>query len=739
MPRPSSKPSGNTSHSFWSQLLHAWTFNASGNTSGGADDIKGTNNATLVSGASLSDTLGLVCSGNGATVASFTLDGSTGSGYTVMFRATQTANNSKAMCVGETADGNNYVWINTGTSSTVKWQSDATANASWASASGTTTSTDYCFTVGPPTSGQNTVTLFTKPASGSTWTSQGAFTIGGGGIWASLVITGLGQAFNGGSSLYLAGDLEYVTILQGTPPTLTNLNASGNSGFADPYTILVPTSSLAATPTDIPSNHNGNITLTLTGTGTSWTSGGTTFTVSGVSGIAKVSQNVTSGTAATVVISLPGILGSNAAGNTGTLVVSDGTNSSSVTVGLPTLALSPSSGNTGTAPSDTLTGTHTIWTLETASGLFTESGGSGASISNPPTVNSNTSATATITAGVTSGTLQITDTSTGAVAHFTVNSSGAPTSGTFSLATVTLTTALTGNWTAASGGTPGYTYQMRIAPDIGGSPGTFSNAGASTSGLTATVTGLTQGNTYWLKVNTTDAASMTVSSNQVQIKMPTKQVVCKGDSLTQGTGSTGNGNDFPSQLGVMLGSDYAVANFGEGGEDLSAMLTEAATQVDPYYNASNSANICILWAGTNDLYHATSTEAQLQTNTGTWASARKPVGWKNIVTSMMPRNNAGTPGTFENDRTTFNTWLRANWKTIGYDNLCDVSFDSRLGVAGDENNSPPFDGSGVHLNNTGYSYVAQMQLQAVATVVNAGGASGGGGIFSPRSMSGGFV
>lgn len=168
----------------------------------------------------------------------------------------------------------------------------------------------------------------------------------------------------------------------------------------------------------LPSNHASNITLSLTGSGTSW-GGGTTFTISGVSGWAKVSQNITSTTAATVVVSCPGTA-TPPSGATGTLSVSDGTNTGTISIATPILTISPSSGSTGATPSLALTGTNTLWESETASGLFSESGGSGAGIGTP-SVSGNGVSTATLTDGSATGTLTIKDTSTGATATFTVS------------------------------------------------------------------------------------------------------------------------------------------------------------------------------------------------------------------------------------------------------------------------------------------------------------------------------
>jgi hypothetical protein len=172
-----------------------------------------------------------------------------------------------------------------------------------------------------------------------------------------------------------------------------------------------PAGSFTVSPTTVPKSHSGHITLTLTGTSTTWAGGGSEFSLSGVAGVTKVSENVTSTTAATLVITT----GATA----GTLTVTDlDSLTATTTVAAATLAISPTSGLTGATPTLTLTGTSTVWGQETAAGLFTVSGGTGASVGTP-TVTTDTAGTAVLTVGSGAGTLTVTDASTGATATFT--------------------------------------------------------------------------------------------------------------------------------------------------------------------------------------------------------------------------------------------------------------------------------------------------------------------------------
>lgn len=180
--------------------------------------------------------------------------------------------------------------------------------------------------------------------------------------------------------------------------------------------------SAVVTEQNLPSNHLGNITVHVVGTGTTFTTS-TTWTASGLAGWSVASKTHVDGTHYTVVLTPP-TAATPPAGPTGSLTLTEGvtgTVAATTTVGTPILSLSPSSGAPAATPTVTLTGSKTLWSSETAAGLFTLAGGTGASISTP-TVTTNTAATATLTVGSATGTLTVTDTSTGATASFTATS-----------------------------------------------------------------------------------------------------------------------------------------------------------------------------------------------------------------------------------------------------------------------------------------------------------------------------
>jgi hypothetical protein len=92
------------------------------------------------------------------------------------------------------------------------------------------------------------------------------------------------------------------------------------------------------TPSTVP-DEDASIVLTLTGTATTWAVGGAEFAVSGLAGVSKLAENVTSATAATLTIETVG-------GVTGTLTITDGDGlTQTVTVATASLARTPTSIN----------------------------------------------------------------------------------------------------------------------------------------------------------------------------------------------------------------------------------------------------------------------------------------------------------------------------------------------------------------------------------------------------------
>ncbi len=241
----------------------------------------------------------------------------------------------------------------------------------------------------------------------------------------TLTLGGTATGWSSGTTNFTLSGVSGVTLVSQTVNSATTAtliidttSAGGTLAISDgtySATATVLSATFAATPSPIPAGHVGHLTLTLSGSGTAW-SGGTTFTLSGVSGVALVGQSVTSATSATLTITT--------GTGTGTLTISDGSESATVAVGTPALAVSPTWVAATTPYTISFAGSNTAWSQETASTLFSVSGVSGTSLSST-TVTSNTAATATLSLPSSSGgTLTVTDNSTGRTATMTVAAVG---------------------------------------------------------------------------------------------------------------------------------------------------------------------------------------------------------------------------------------------------------------------------------------------------------------------------
>lgn len=187
-----------------------------------------------------------------------------------------------------------------------------------------------------------------SPASSETSTQPGSVTPSESGC---LVITGVCNADRGAATIDAPFEANRTSIAYAvglglavgvafeiqTAPATRNQTWSWVGGAEDCSAIAVFRSqggvSLDVSPVAIPNNHSGDITLNLTGTGTAWDST-TVFTPSGVSGVAKVSQNVTSATEATIVVTT--------GAGTGTLTITETVTGSAVgttTVAVPVITI----------------------------------------------------------------------------------------------------------------------------------------------------------------------------------------------------------------------------------------------------------------------------------------------------------------------------------------------------------------------------------------------------------------
>ncbi|HTS62156.1 MAG TPA: DUF2341 domain-containing protein [Candidatus Acidoferrales bacterium] len=142
-------------------------------------------------------------------------------------------------------------------------------------------------------------------------------------------------SLSSGSALLGAGyngltDELHVLVGTAEQPGWIATEYNNQSSPASFYTVgsesaVAAMTAISASPQAVPAISSGNVVLTLTGTSTAWT-GGTTFSISGVSGVTKIAQSVLSATSATLTITT--------GAGTGSLTISDGTTSTTILVGM---------------------------------------------------------------------------------------------------------------------------------------------------------------------------------------------------------------------------------------------------------------------------------------------------------------------------------------------------------------------------------------------------------------------
>jgi lysophospholipase L1-like esterase len=189
------------------------------------------------------------------------------------------------------------------------------------------------------------------------------------------------------------------------------------------------------------------------------------------------------------------------------------------------------------------------------------------------------------------------------------------------------------------------------------------------------------------------------------------EILCDGNSLTAGDGTTVTTHSYPGQVNQILttlGVNALVQNFGVNSQTTLDMLAHAHAQIDPLFNPKFNVNVVVAWEGTNQLYFG-GTGAQAYQTLLQYCLGRRAAGFKVLILTILPRANAGVPVTFEMDRNFVNSALRNNWQEFA-DGIVDVAADPRLQ---DATNRTYYLSDGAHLNDAGYQIVAQQVGAAV--------------------------
>lgn len=198
-------------------------------------------------------------------------------------------------------------------------------------------------------------------------------------------------------------------------------------------------------------------------------------------------------------------------------------------------------------------------------------------------------------------------------------------------------------------------------------------------------------------------------------------IYCDGDSIT--VGYPGLPNPYPTLLSP-VGAPWFIINGGVTGRTLATMYADGASAVDPDYSAGQR-NIDVIWGGTNDFVVNGSTPAAVYAILQEYCAARRAVGWKVIVVTMIsryfPGGNPVSGESIDADKDAYNALIRANWSTFA-DGLADVAANPNLGADGAYANLTYFQADQVHPTQFSITNIeAPIIGGAVNLLLNSGG------------------
>lgn len=194
-------------------------------------------------------------------------------------------------------------------------------------------------------------------------------------------------------------------------------------------------------------------------------------------------------------------------------------------------------------------------------------------------------------------------------------------------------------------------------------------------------------------------------------------VVCAGNSLTSGTGSSGgatqkiqsSGTNYPSRLLYHLGNDYSVRADAYPGRDLVQMNAESPAFSNLYYT-KNTNNICVVWELTNFIATYKSGNSAIQ-QLIKFCRNKKLAGFKVVVCTGLYRQD-GVSAIHAKETDEANAYIRLHYSEFS-DALCDLVLDSRLSVP---TNTTYFNSDKVHLTDAGYDVVATLIYNVVKDI-----------------------
>lgn len=197
------------------------------------------------------------------------------------------------------------------------------------------------------------------------------------------------------------------------------------------------------------------------------------------------------------------------------------------------------------------------------------------------------------------------------------------------------------------------------------------------------------------------------------------QIICDGDSITEGAGSLGPGNTgatYPAQMYTNDFPTYDMVNAAVGGLKVTDLIARAA-DIDALYDTNRTRNIIAVLIGSNDLAQGV-TSATLYDNIVLYCQARRTTGFKVVVVTILPRGTAAAGGVgsaYDNNRLAVNTLIRTNWATFA-DALADAGGDATIGTVAAADGATYYSTDHIHLIDAGHTVLKNLVKTAILTL-----------------------
>jgi lysophospholipase L1-like esterase len=198
-------------------------------------------------------------------------------------------------------------------------------------------------------------------------------------------------------------------------------------------------------------------------------------------------------------------------------------------------------------------------------------------------------------------------------------------------------------------------------------------------------------------------------------------LVCDGNSITAGTGSSNNAeNAWPPVLMSLLSGNQAQhpdkywsqKNVAVAGHTTQQRTAAFATSVQPQFNQSYARNIVTFFEVRNDVVTNGVTLNQAITNVQAYVSQARLNGWEVMLATVPP--NTTTTNSVNTIIPQFNTWLRDNPQWSDFP-IVDLAADPSLDDPTDTNF---YNVDQLHFNDAGYVVAAGLFQTALESTVD---------------------